>query len=135
MRQDRKPKAHYERMRRAAHALSREGRSQAEIARRLNVNVRTVRDWARLDGWRDKDIAAAGPQAPATRAGAAREAALAAAGAGDLEAARKAIAEAARLEKLGRDLEALRETFRQRSPETMDETELRTALAKLLGEG
>ncbi len=106
---------HYARLRIEAGELARAGWKQGEIARKLQLARSTVRDWARADGWRVSDLAlpceqgALRPASPEMAARSAREAAVRAADAGDLETARKALAEAARYERLARDLEAARQ--------------------------
>jgi uncharacterized protein YjcR len=121
-------------MRSTALALSREGLGQAAIARRLKVNVRTVRRWARRDGWRDMDLAALSTPDPLARARALRASALEAAETGELDTARKSLAEARRLDKLARDLDSLRATARRPRPEDMSDDELVAAVKALLGE-
>lgn len=133
MPEDRKTRPHYDRMRRTALALSRDGLGQAAIARKLGVNVRTVRRWARRDGWRDMDLTA--PQTdPAAQAETVRRGALEAGEAGDFDTARKSLAEARRLDKLACDLDSLRATARRRRPEDMSDDELVAAVKALLGE-
>ncbi len=126
--------ADYARLRRRALGLSREGMGQAEIARKLGVNVRTVRRWARRDGWRDRDLAAQATPDPLARAQELRASAMEAAQEGELELARKTLAQAARLDKLARDLDGLRARVAIRLPEDMSDAECAAALRALLAE-
>jgi len=132
-------RADFERLRAQAGKLAREGWAQIDIARELKVSRTTLRNWARADGWRRVDLQGApapSPPSPSPELAAreARQAALLAADAGDFEAARKALGEAARLDRLVKDLSALRQASVRRTPEEMSDSELVAAVTALVGE-
>ena len=131
-------RADFERLRAQAGKLAREGWTQSDIARELKLSRTTLRNWARADGWRLVDLqgtpAPAPSPSPDLAAREAREAALLAADAGDFEAARKALGEAARLDRLAKDLSALRQASVRRPPEELSDSELVAAVRALVGE-